>query len=400
MTDYRFTTLSVDGVRLRQTRSFPGLHELDAFCRDNKLTLLSYHAIRTRQRKGRLSAEQARDFFEQLATLLESGIPLADALTDIQTLGGKPAVVRLIGQIQEAVSAGSSLSDTMRQHARELPEYVPAMLRAGEESGNLVEALRETTAALQWQIHLRQRIWRAVSYPLFSALMLLGALGFLMVYLVPQLEEFLGATGFDLPWYTQSLIRFSALVGDYAVPVMLLVGLIVSLVALLKRSSARWRGRIQRMFLRLPGVGRIASRLTLSRFFHFTGILYKAGIALPEAIRQAAAVSAMQPFCGAFTSMADTLSAGQSLSAAARDANLIPVMSLRILSVGEQGGQLDFALARVAELHQTELEASLGRLESRLGPAILLLVGVLMVWVIVAVISPVYDGISAMGIGL
>ena len=400
MTDYRFTTLSADGVRLRQTRSFPGLHELDAFCRDNKLTLLSYHAIRTRQRKGRLSAEQARDFFEQLATLLESGIPLADALTDIQTLGGKPVVVRLIGQIQEAVSAGSSLSDTMRQHARELPEYIPAMLRAGEESGNLVEALRETTAALQWQIHLRQRIWRAVSYPLFSALMLLGALGFLMVYLVPQLEEFLGATGFDLPWYTQSLIRFSALVGDYAVPVMLLVGLIVSLVALLKRSSARWRERIQRMFLRLPGVGRIASRLTLSRFFHFTGILHKAGIALPEAIRQAAAVSAMQPFYGAFTSMADTLSAGQSLSVAARDANLIPVMSLRILSVGEQGGQLDFALARVAELHQAELEASLGRLESRLGPAILLLVGVLMVWVIVAVISPVYDGISAMGIGL
>ena len=400
MTDYRITTLSEQGVRLRQTRSFPGLPELDSFCRENKLTLLSYRAVRKPVRTARVHPEQARDLLDQLATLLDSGIPLADALQEVESLGAKPPVTRVLSRLYQRVAAGEALSAGISAELRLLPAYVPAMISAGEQSGKLGQSLREASEALNWQIQLRRRLWRAVSYPLFSAALLLGALGFLMVYLVPQLEAFLGATGFVLPWYTRALISFSSRVEVWALPLIGLLTVLGISMTILMRLSATWRGHLQRLLCRLPLFGKLSAQLTFSRFFHFTGTLYAAGIALPDAIRQGAAVSKVQPYSSAFDNLADDLSAGRSLTSALQDAGLIPAITLRLLGVAERSGRLEHGLSQVAGLHKQALEELLQGLESRLGPAILLLVGVLMVWVIVAVISPVYDGISAMGVGL
>lgn len=400
MTDYRITTMSEQGVRLRQTRSFPGLPELDAFCRENKLTLLSYRCIKKPAKATRVRPEQARDLFDQLATLLDSGIPLADALQEVASFGVKAPVAQVLGRLYQRVAAGDALSVVISAELSQLPAYVPAMISAGEQSGKLGQSLREASQALNWQLQLRRRLWRAVSYPLFSAALLLGALGFLMVYLVPQLEDFLGATGFALPWYTRALISFAEGVEVWAFPTMALLAVLGFSTTALLRVSATWRGYLQRLLCRLPLFGKLNAQLTFSRFFHFTGTLYTAGIALPDAIRQGAAVSAVQPYSSAFDAVADDLSAGQSLTSALQDAGLIPAITLRLLGVAETSGRLEQGLSQVAGLHQQALEELLQRLESRLGPAILLLVGVLMVWVIVAVISPVYDGISAMGVGL
>ncbi|MDO6461325.1 type II secretion system F family protein [Granulosicoccaceae sp. 1_MG-2023] len=398
MTDYLLTTLSADGQQARFARSFDDFQALDRYCRERQLTLLSYRVVTAPRGGRRLSRQDAALLCEQLAMLLESGIVLADALNDVAELSDKSATRRVLSGLQQRVAAGEALSVALAGQVSGLPGYALAMIRAGEQSGAMVQALRETTAALQWQSALQARLWRAVSYPLFSGLLLVGALVFLMLYLVPQLEGFLRATGFTLPWYSEALISFSTQLRRHGLLVLLLFPVLLVLLWLSTRISRAWRHWLRSLLLRLPVVSTIARELHLSRFFHFSGLLYKAGISLPDAIREAAAVSGGNQ--AALCRVADDLASGMALRAALEASAEIPPLSLRLLAVAERGGRLETELARIAGLHNKALEESLNKLESRLGPAMLLAVGALMVWVIVGVIGPVYDGIAAMGIGL
>lgn len=393
---YRFRALAADGRLIRGETSATGLAELDGELQRRGLELLAA-SPGSRWRPRRNTAWPRReliDFCFHLEQLCRAGVPLFDALADLQAASSDPRGRQALAAVATAVAGGSPLSQALAAAPAALPGHVVPLIRAGESSGCLPEILHRLGEALRDDDELHAQGRRALIYPAFVAASVLAALSFLTIFLLPQLRQFVAGSGQALPLHARLLFTAAdAVAADWPLLLAALAGLLLA-GKLALRYDARCRSRLEHLKLRLPVYGNLLKKADLARFAGTLALLYGAGIPVLAALDDSAAVIGNSVLRSAVAEVARRIASGSAPSKAFAASALFPPLLIRMLHVGENTGRLDEALHHVAHFYRRDVAEAAARVRSLAEPVLTLLLGLLLGWIVLAALGPIYDVIG------
>jgi type IV pilus assembly protein PilC len=333
-------------------------------------------------------------FCFHLEQLLEAGVPMIDALTDLRDSLENRRLQEITAAMIESIQGGRSLSEAMRDFPYVFTTVFVNLVRAGEGSGTLTRVLRHMIENLKWQDEQAAHTKRLFIYPLVVALVVGGAVFSLMVFVVPELLKFVQSMGQELPLHTRILIWISGVFASYW-PLMLLLAVlgIMAVVAGLRLSTG-FRLWFDSMILGIPLFGVILKKLILTRISTYFALMYASGITVLECMRVAEDIAGNRAVEEALRGAARQIGEGSGISASFATTGLFPPLVLRMLRVGENTGGLEAALNNVSYFYTRDVRESIDRLQALIEPAMILVLAALVLWVALSVLGPIYDVIT------
>lgn len=338
---------------------------------------------------GGLGSAQLALFARQLATLVGSGLPIDESLAALAE-GSEGRMRGLVVSLRSRVMEGSSLAAALAEHPQAFPPLFRTSIAAGESAGRLDQVLRRLADYAESRDALRQRITLALTYPILLSLVALAVVTGLMIYVVPQVTGVFAQFGQTLPWPTRLLIAISDLLRAHGL--WLLIGGAVSVAAgVLALRQPPVREAAQRGLLRLPLAGRLLRAIDTSRFARTLALLTASAVPLLEAIGIAAQVVSLKPLHRALVQVGLRVREGHGFARALADTRQFPPIAVRLIQSGETSGRLDAMLAEAADHQERELDTALGMAMAALGPAVILLVGGMVLFIVLAILLPIFD---------
>ncbi|WP_106477838.1 type II secretion system inner membrane protein GspF [Phytohalomonas tamaricis] len=334
-----------------------------------------------------LSGTDLAQFTQQLATLLSAGQPLDRALGTLLSQPSGDKSRRLIERIRDRVKGGRPLSAALTEEGSQFSQLYISMVQAGEAGGSLEATLAQLALYLERSQTLRSEITNALIYPAFLVVGVLGSLILLMAYVVPQFVPIFADLGVPVPVITQSVLWMSQAISDYGS--LMLIVLIVGawLVSARRRDPVR-RMRWDKRLLSVRLMGPLIQRLETARLARTLGTLLSNGVPLLSALAIGRQVCANRALQGAVSDAADHVKEGSSLAVALGSSHLLPHLSLQMIQVGEESGQLDTMLIKVADIFDAEAKRSIDRLLAALVPSLTIVMAVLVAFIMLAIMLP------------
>jgi type IV pilus assembly protein PilC len=334
------------------------------------------------------------NFFFHLEQLIRAGVPVVDALIDLRASVAAGNLRAVLADMVESIEGGKTLSQAMAQHPQVFDEIMSSLVRIGENSGRLLEVLAQLIAALKWQDELAAHARKLLLYPAFLATAMVALAFFMLVYLVPKLAGFMKGMGQTLPPHTEALLAVSGFLAAYWHLVLLVPTGVALVLAASVRTRPKARLRFDAFKLKVPWLGPILSRIVLARFAGAFAMMYASGITVLDAIRACERVAGNVAVARALERAGRMISAGDSVSAAFQDAGLFPPLVIRMLRVGENTGSLDTALANVSYFYGRDVHEAVARAQVLIEPALTVLIGIFMGWIMLSVFGPLYDVVA------
>jgi type IV pilus assembly protein PilC len=333
-------------------------------------------------------------FCFHLELLARAGVPILEGLSDLRDSLEHPRFREVVASLIEGIDGGQTLSQAMAGQPKVFSKVFVSLIRSGEATGRLPEVLQSLTESLKWEDELASQTKKLVMYPAFVATIVLSATFFLMVYMVPQLKQFVKNMGQVLPLQTQLLFFVSDLLVSYwyvalLLPVALFIG-----AKLLLYSNPLARLRFDGIKLKLPLVGGILRKIILSRFANTFALLYSSGIPILEAIRTTQDVVGNRVVRNGLQRVEQLIVEGQNVTAAFHSIGFFPPLVIRMLRVGESTGALDTALINVSYFYNRDVKESVEKVQQLIEPMLTVVLGLLLGWIMLSVLGPVYDVIS------
>ena len=334
------------------------------------------------------------NFCFQLEQMVTAGVPLVDGLTDLRDSLENPRFREVVGGLVEAIQGGQNLSGALGNYPQVFQPVFRALIKAGEDTGRLPDVLKSLTENLKWEDELAAQTKKLMMYPAFVGGVVLIVTMFLMLYLVPQMVGLIRTMGQTLPLHTRALMAVSGFLVNYwwavlAAPV--LVWLVVTMAA---RSNPRVRYQLDAFKLGLPVVGPILRKIILSRFASIFALMYASGITILDAIKSSEETAGNLVIQDGLQTVGQQIAEGKNVTAAFQEVGLFPPLVVRMLRVGEATGALDTALLNVSYFYTREVREGIGRIQVMIEPAMTVVLGVILGWVMLSVLGPIYDMIS------
>jgi general secretion pathway protein F len=337
---------------------------------------------------------RARDllaFTQQLATLSEAGMPLDRALSILEELAPNPRVKVVVGDLLHGVRGGSSLSDTLaKHHPRPFSRLYINMVRAGERGGVLEATLRRLAEFQEARQAFTEAIVSAMIYPAVITTVGAGAIVFLMTFVIPRFATIFADMGQAIPVPTQLLLAASLIVRSYWwVGVLAVFGAI--LAWRLWTGTAEGRLQWDRTLLRLPLVGPLLVKVETARFTRTFGTMLRSGVPVLGALAVVGDIMTNQIVGRAVHRLSDTVKRGGTVAAAMREHTPFPALAIHMVRVGEETGRLEDMLLKTADTVEADVRSELRRLIGLLEPAIILAMGVVVAFIVVAMLLAIFS---------
>lgn len=346
--------------------------------------------------RQRLTAPLLTLFCLQMAQLLHAGIPLLQAIQDLAMHTPQPAMHSQLHRLRQELEAGQMLSAAMQASPGVFPDWLVRMVETGERTGHLPEIFAQLTTTLQWQQALYAQIKRGLSYPLLLAVMLMGVVSVMLTVLVPQMLGFLNTMGQALPWSTRLLLSLANGFRDHGLTLLLGVGFSLLMVYLAQRRFTRVAVWLDRALLAQPILGPLLHSMDMARLSRFLGLMYQSGIPLLQALAWCQPLLAQRSLAQALAEVQAKVESGLTLAAAFAGSPHFPPLMQRLIAVGESSGSLDRMLTTLSHHYDQAVANQITWLLRLLEPALTLLLGLLLLFLMAAVLLPVYDSFSAM----
>lgn len=341
-------------------------------------------------RKRALSEAQVLQFTQQLATLLGAGQPLDRALGIMLELPDSPEARKVIERIREAVRGGAPLSVAMEQQHGLFSRLYVSLVRSGETGGGMDEALRRLAAYLERSRELRGRVINALIYPVVLVSLVLLSIVFLLVVMVPQFAASFSGLGVELAWYTRLVMWASdALVHGW--PLILAGLLLVGWWLASRLSDPAWRERMDARMLAMRHVGSLVGKLETARLARTLGTLVDNGVPLLTALNLSGNVLSNRVLANALEAAVVEVKSGAGLGYALAKQKVFPRLAVQMVQVGEESGELDSMLLKVADTFDIETRNAIDRLLALLVPVLTLLMTALVAVIVLAVLLPIFD---------
>ncbi|MDP3412338.1 MAG: type II secretion system F family protein, partial [Polaromonas sp.] len=370
--------------------------DLEARLGRMQLELLQAKPVRTTSMFARkkLESKELINIFIHMQTLSHAGVPLFESLVDLRDSADTPSVRRFISDLVDRIEGGASLSDALEQSPAGIDKVNISLIRTGEATGKLPEVLAELVESLKWSDEIAAQTKKLLMYPVFAGTIVLGAVGFLMIYLVPQLIGFIKNLGGVVPIQTRALVAFSNFLVGYWYTIPLGVAVVAAAWITAVRMSPAARLWIDDWKLRFPLFGPILKKIIMARFARSFGLMYRSGVSVLDAMGYCESLSTNAAYRKAINSAARSISQGQKVSDAFAATTLFPALVVRMIRVGETTGGLDKALDNVSYFYTREVNDSIEKLQGLIQPVLTLFLGGMIAWIMSSVMLPIYDLIS------
>jgi general secretion pathway protein F len=340
---------------------------------------------------SRVRARDLLAFTQQLATLFEAGVPLDRALGILEELAPSPRLRVIVGDLQRSVRGGASLSEALaKHHPRPFSRLYINMVRAGEKGGVLEIALRRLAEFLESRAAFTEAVVSALAYPLIVTLVGGAAVVFLLTFVIPRFAGIFADLHQAIPLPTQVLLAVSAAVRAYW-----WVGIVAALAAVLGwriwTGTAEGRLAWDRALLRLPVVGPLVMKIETARFARTLGTMLKSGVPVLGALAVVGDMMTNQVVGRAVARLAETVKRGGTVAAGLAEHAGFPPLAVHMVRVGEETGRLEEMLLKVADTYENDVRIELKRVIGLLEPAVILAMGVLVAFIVVAMLMAIFS---------
>ena len=345
---------------------------------------------------GGLPLGQFMIFNQELLALIKSGLPILRVWDLLIDRAGHPGFRQVLREVKEDIRSGASASEALAKHTSYFPDLYVATIKAGEQSGNLSEVLQRYVAYLKLMIGLRQKMTKAISYPIFLIVIGMAVIGFLVAYVMPTFVSVYGETGKTLPWATQLLLQLVAHAEVWGLAATIaLAGVILGIRTYYATSVGQLT--IDRFILNLPLVGMVAVEHNAVQFTRTLGTILAGGTPLVDALQGARAAVSNRFISSRLAGAIEEIREGTTLADALERCQVLPKLVIEMLSVGEETGSLESMLKDVAEFYEADIDTRLGQLTTWMEPALLLVMGVLVGGIVIVMYLPVFQMAGTVG---
>jgi type IV pilus assembly protein PilC len=345
----------------------------------------------------RVKAAELTVLSRQLATMISSGMTLLRAFYVLEEQVENDFLRETISAVREDIEAGLNFSDALERHPKVFNPLYVAMVRAGEAGGVLEESLERISDQLEKDDSLRRQVKSAMAYPIvvfsFAMLVLIGMIAFIVPVFVGVFKDF----GGELPLITRFTVGLSNMVtGSWYILLALAIG---GVIGFRKWKSSSWgRPQWDQFRLRIPfSIGKTVQKIALARWSRTFSALYGAGVPIMQAIEVTGQTAGNTVVDKAMAAVIESVKSGGSIAAPLKDAPIFPPMVAQMIAIGEETGNLDTMLSKVADFYEDEVAAAIKALTSILEPVMIVLVGGIVGFIVVAMYMPmfkVYDAIK------
>lgn len=338
----------------------------------------------------RVSPAELALMTRQLATLVQSNLPIDECLQAVAEQTRKQRFKGLLLQVRSRVAEGHTLAYAMGEFPNVFNEMYRAMIKAGEAAGYLGPVLEQLADYSEQRQYTQQKLKMAMIYPFILLGVAVSVVVALMVFVVPELVGIFAHTNAELPWLTRFLIGSSDFLRDWGL--WLLLGLVVLVIGLrqLLRNERR-RKSWHRMLLRVPGVSGILTTVDTARFASTLSILMASGVPLLESLRIAGEVLNNRVLRDSSAEVAEMVQEGSSLNRALQQSGRFPPLMVHMVASGETSGELETMLQRSATNQERELEMTLGTLMGILEPMMVVFMGAMVLGIVLAILLPIFQ---------
>ena len=349
------------------------------------------HSGKARLLRDKIKRVELITFFLNLEQLTRAGVPLLESLGDLRDTMHDAHFRKIIANLIESVEGGKKLSQAMAQHPDAFDMIFVSLIHAGEESGRLPEAFEHITESLKWQDEMVSHTKAVMIYPVFVGIVVVAITFFLMIYLVPQLVNFIKNMGQEIPWQTRMLLAVSAFFVDYWHALLALFVALPVIAGLLVASSPEMRYKFDKLKLDLLFIGPILRKIILARFANTFAMMYGSGISILDCIANLRDVVNNRAVARSLDDVRHEIESGKNLTQSFQSTGMFPPLVIRMLRVGEATGSLDKALLNVSYFYDRDVKDSIRKAQIMVEPAMTIVLGVLLGWVMLSVLSPIYD---------
>jgi type IV pilus assembly protein PilC len=345
---------------------------------------------------ARVRRQDLINFCFHLEQLSSAGVPVVEGLVDLRDSVDNPRFREVVSGLVESIEGGKNLSQSLAEFPEVFSKVFVSLVRSGEQTGRLSEVLKSLSESLKWEDELAAQTKKLMMYPAFVGGIVLLVTFFLMIYLVPQMTGFIRNMGQEIPLQTVILMAVSDFIVNYwwlvlAAPFVAWFG-----VRYAARTYPQVAFALDRYKISMPFIGPILKKIILSRFASSFAMMYASGITVLDAVRSCEEIVGNRPIENALHSAGQQIAEGKNLTAAFQDVGLFPPLVIRMLRIGENTGGLDTALLNVSYFFNREVKEAIGRVQAMIEPALTLVLGAILGWVMLSVLGPVYDTISKM----
>lgn len=339
---------------------------------------------------GGVKKTEIAAFTRQLATLLRSGIPLAESLGALVDQTANQRFKAQLSEVRTAVNEGTAFADALAKHKKLFDDLFISMVRAGELAGNLDEVLTRLADFLESSQKLKSKVQGAMIYPALMVVIGTGIIAILMIKVIPEITKTFSQQGRTLPINTRFLIGLSSFIGGnwLAIAGAIAVG---SFAFVKWKESPGGKTVWHRFVLRLPAIGPLVRTISVSRFARTLGTMLQSGVPMLRSLDAAKETMGNVLLQRAVEDAKKAVTEGESLATTLKKSGQFPPTMIHMTAVGEKAGQLEQMLGRVADAYEAEIETKLSRFIALLEPLMLLGMGIVVAFIVLSILQPIMD---------
>jgi type IV pilus assembly protein PilC len=394
MPTFAYTARTLNGELKTATMDAANRDEVVAQLRRQKLIVVKVDEEQKKKRPGRVKTRDIVIFTRQFATMINSGLPLVQALDILSKQSENKALKEVTKQVVYDVESGHTVADALRRHPGAFTELYVNMVAAGEAGGILDTILLRLAVFLEKNDALVGKVKSAMVYPAVIMGVAVIAIVILLIFVIPVFENMFASVNMALPLPTRIVIGLSAFLKGYWWAIG--VGMYAAVMMVKKYyATADGKLRIDTVLLRVPVLGDLLRKSAVSRFTRTLGTLISSGVSILDGLEITAKTAGNRVIHDAIMESRASIAGGDTISAPLEKSQVFPPMVISMIAVGEQTGGLDEMLTKIADFYDTEVDTAVSALLSLMEPVMIVFLGVVVGGMVVAMYLPIFDMVNA-----
>ena len=394
MPHFKYTVKDTVGKTITSSADSKNRDSLIELLRKQGLTIISLEEdkdaeVKTAQLAKKVKLDDLVIFSRQLSTMVEAGIPLVNVLDVLSQQIEKKGFAAVIKKIRDDVETGSSFSQALTKHPRIFSSLYINLVKAGESSGMLDEILNRVATYLEKTSALQRKVKTAMVYPIAVISISIAITIFLLVKVVPTFQGIFDMLGGSLPLPTQILIFVSNILRKWFL--FGFIGVVILIIAL-KRYAMTEGGKLffDRLILKLPVFGDIVRKVSVAKFSRTLSTLVKSGVPILSSLDIVAKTAGNKVVELAVNDSKKAVREGKNLADPLSKSKVFPPMVVRMIAVGEQAGELEKMLSKIADFYDEQVDSAVASLTSIIEPMIILFLGVVVGGIVLSIFMPIF----------
>jgi type IV pilus assembly protein PilC len=342
------------------------------------------------QSKKKITPKDISVFTRQFATMVQSGIPIVQGIDIVAKGHENPSMQELLTTVKQDIESGTTLSGALGKHKLYFNALYCNLVQAGEQAG-ILDNILQKVATYQEKIEaIKGKIKSALFYPAAVMVVAFIVTAILLIFVVPQFESMFKGFGAELPAMTQFVVNLSRFMQDYWWVIFGSLGGAVGFIGYTYKRSEKMQHTVDRLVLRAPVVGVIVKKATIARYARTLGTMFAAGVPLVESLDSVAGAAGNRVYYEGVIAIKNEVSTGTHLRVAMEQTGLFPNMVVQMVAIGEESGELDKMLGKVADFYEAEVDDAVASLSSLIEPMIMAFLGVIVGGLVIAMYLPIF----------